>query len=164
MPADHLILSREKLPYYFAFGSNIDLDQMLSVRCPNAKLVAGCVELPDWQYRLSANGGASVDPSEGSLCYGAVFDVTEVCVNTLDHYEGIAAGHYYHEMLEVPSNWPIDHDRGVFLYLSGAAASKTEPSESPRPGYQRQIVTACERLEYPPTYLEELRTWLQLSL
>ena len=136
---------------------------MLSVRCPDAKLVAGCVALPDWQYRLSANGGASIDPNKGSLCYGAVFDVTEVCVNTLDHYEGIAAGHYYHQMLDVPSDWPIDHDRGVFLYLSGASASKSEPNESPRPGYQRQIVTACEHLEYPSSYLKELRAWLPLS-
>ncbi len=164
LPKDHLILSRDNLPYYFAFGSNIDLHQMLAVRCPNAKLVAGCVELPDWKYRLSANGGASVDPHPGAVCYGSVFDVTETCVNTLDHYEGIDAGHYYHQMLNVPSSWPIDHDRGVFLYLSGAVASKIEPSESPRPGYQKQIVTACEHLEYPPQYLQELRSWLPLSL
>lgn len=161
---EHLILSREKLPYYFAFGSNIDLHQMLTVRCPAAKLVAGCLELPDWKYRLSANGGASIDPSSGSVCYGAVFEVTETCIKTLDHYEGIEAGHYYHQMLSVPDSWPIDHDRGVFLYLSGAAASKSEPSATPRPGYQQQILTACEHLEYPPKYLEELRSWLPLSL
>jgi hypothetical protein len=137
---------------------------MLTVRCPDAKLVADCVELPDWAYRLSANGGASVDPRDGAFCYGSIFDVTETCVNTLDRFEGIVAGHYYHQMLDVPADWPIDHSRGVFLYLSGATASKTEPSESPRPGYQQQILTACEKQGFPKAYLEELASWLPLSL
>ena len=75
---------------YFAYGSNINLDQM-DVRCPKA--VPLCtVELDGYELRFRGNsrdtGVANIEPKQGGKVYGLLWEITPECEKSLDRYEG----------------------------------------------------------------------------
>ena len=77
--------------YYFAYASNLNRKQMAE-RCPGNKPLYRAV-LPNYkliftgwsrQYRSST---ASVKPFQGDKVSGAVYDISEQCLQRLDRYE-----------------------------------------------------------------------------
>ena len=52
---------------YFAYGSNLDLEQMAQ-RCPDAEIV-GPVRLENYELRFRGSGFATVAPRKGSVVY-----------------------------------------------------------------------------------------------
>lgn len=76
---------------YFAYGSNINLDQM-AYRCPNA-VVMGPVVLEDYELLFRGNSGgsgvATIAPKKGSVVYGLLWSITLACEQSLDRYEGV---------------------------------------------------------------------------
>ena len=78
----------EKL--YFAYGSNINLEQM-EYRCPAAKAV-GPVILENYELlfrgNTRGNGVATIAPREGSKVHGLLWWITPACEQSLDFYEG----------------------------------------------------------------------------
>lgn len=78
----------EKL--YFAYGSNINLNQM-AVRCPAAQVV-GPVVLEDHELLFRGNAGgngvATIAPHKGHKVHGLLWKITPDCERSLDRYEG----------------------------------------------------------------------------
>ena len=76
---------------YFAYGSNINLEQM-ALRCPAAQIV-GPVVLENYEllFRGNArgNGVATIAPKTGSQVYGLLWRITPACEQSLDFYEAI---------------------------------------------------------------------------
>jgi len=75
---------------YFAYGSNLNLDQM-GYRCPDAKVV-GPVTLEN--YELLFRGVATIAPKEGSVVHGLIWEITPQCEQALNHYEGFPSFYY----------------------------------------------------------------------
>ena len=79
-----------KKKYYFAYGSNCNLNQM-KYRCPAARVVEP-VTLPN--YRLTFNGKANgtgvanIRRRKGSEVKGLLWEITDRCEHSLDIYEG----------------------------------------------------------------------------
>ena len=73
-------------PLYFAYGSNINLDQM-RYRCPDAS-VYGQAVLDNSDLRFRGSGVATVEPREGACVYGLLWELTDKCEASLDRYEG----------------------------------------------------------------------------
>ena len=77
-------------PLYFAYGSNINLNQM-AVRCPDAKVVEPAV-LEDYELLFRGNGSsfgvATIVHKEGSQVQGLLWRITPYCELSLDIYEG----------------------------------------------------------------------------
>lgn len=75
---------------YFAYGSNINLDQM-AVRCPAAQVV-GPVVLDGYELLFRGNrrgaGVATIEPLADSQVYGLLWKLTQACEQSLDIYEG----------------------------------------------------------------------------
>ena len=71
---------------YFAYGSNLDLEQMAQ-RCPDAEIV-GPVRLENYELRFRGSGYATVAPKKGSVVYGLLWKLTPNCEQSLDRYEG----------------------------------------------------------------------------
>ena len=71
---------------YFAYGSNINLDQM-QYRCPDAT-VYGQAVLDNYDLRFRGSGVATVEPKEGACVYGLLWELTDKCEASLDRYEG----------------------------------------------------------------------------
>ncbi len=76
--------------YYFAYGSNINLQQM-ALRCPNAKVVGPCV-LENYELLFRGNGGgfgvATIAAKAGSRVHGLLWKITPRDEQRLDVYEG----------------------------------------------------------------------------
>ena len=83
---------------YFAYGSNLDLEQMAQ-RCPDAEIV-GPVRLENYELRFRGIGFATVAPKKGSTVHGLVWKITPNCEQSLDRYEGYPR-HYTKETVTV---------------------------------------------------------------
>ena len=71
---------------YFAYGSNINLEQM-SYRCPDA-CVVGPVSLENYELLFRESGVATIGPKEGATVHGLLWQLTPDCERSLDRYEG----------------------------------------------------------------------------
>jgi cation transport regulator ChaC len=84
--------SPEPTILYFAYGSNLDLEQMRR-RCPESKLV-GAGSLPGTRIAFAGHsrswGGAvaTIVPEKGAFCDGLVFACTPADIRALDACEG----------------------------------------------------------------------------
>ena len=83
---------------YFAYGSNLDLEQMAQ-RCPDAEIV-GSVTLQNYELQFRGSGFATVAPKKGSTVHGLVWKITPNCEQSLDRYEGYPR-HYTKETVTV---------------------------------------------------------------
>ena len=71
---------------YFAYGSNINLDQM-SYRCPNASVI-GPVVLENYELLFRSGGFATIMPRDGKKVHGLLWSLSPECERSLDRYEG----------------------------------------------------------------------------
>lgn len=75
---------------YFAYGSNINRDQMAH-RCPAAEVVRPVV-LEDYKLLFRGNhrgnGVATIKPHKGRKVHGLLWKITLECEKSLDAYEG----------------------------------------------------------------------------
>ena len=69
---------------YFAYGSNMNPDQMKS-RCPGAEAICPA-KLRN--YCLAERLYADIDPEEGSNVYGVLYSVPEDEMKDMDGHEG----------------------------------------------------------------------------
>src|SRR5687767_6545074 len=81
------------MPLYFAYGSNMDLDQIV-VRCPSAKFqhaaVARGFRLGFTRFSKKRGCGvADLVAETGEEVWGAVFKIAELDVAKLDRSEGV---------------------------------------------------------------------------
>ena len=79
------------MPLYFAFGSNLDIEQMAQ-RCPGSRPLFPA-RLDDHriafsrQSRFWGGGAADILPAPGQQVWGAVYALDEGHLERLDHYE-----------------------------------------------------------------------------
>jgi gamma-glutamylcyclotransferase len=78
---------------YFAYGSNINLDQM-AFRCPNATVLMPVV-LSGYELTYRGGGVATVVPKKDSEVLGLMWSITPECEKSLDRYEGYP--NFYHK-------------------------------------------------------------------
>ena len=83
---------------YFAYGSNIDLEQMAR-RCPAAQGV-GPVTLENYELAFRGSGFATIVPKKGSVVHGLLWSTTPLCEQALGRYEGYPR-HYTKEPVTV---------------------------------------------------------------
>ena len=83
---------------YFAYGSNLDLEQMAQ-RCPDAEIV-GLVRVENYELRFRGSGFATVAPRKGNTVHGLLWKLTKNCGQSLNRYEGDPR-HYTKETMTV---------------------------------------------------------------
>jgi len=89
--------------FYFAYGSNMDPDQMVA-RCPSA-LLLGPALLRDWDIAFRypstsfpGGGAADIVPSPGLEVWGILWRVSQEDLLSLDQYEDAPEGYYRQEV------------------------------------------------------------------
>lgn len=135
---------------YFAYGSNIDEDQMAS-RAPGARAV-GAVGLIGYRFQINDRGFATVVPAPGSTVHGLLWVVGPEQEAALDRYEGVAGNFYVKRKVVVHTGDGFSTEALVYL------AADSEPGV-PNPGYLERIVYWGRRHGFPGEYLEELESW-----
>lgn len=133
---------------YFAYGSNINLEQMAH-RCPDAQIV-GPVTLENYELRFRGSGFATVTPKNGSVVHGLLWKLTPESERALDRYEGYPR-HYTKEQVSVRT--ADGAAVSVMAYIM--AEPMCRQSALPSPYYYRAIQQGFEANGLPVESLEE---------
>jgi gamma-glutamylcyclotransferase len=141
--------------YYFAYGSNMNWQQMQR-RCPSSQFF--CVAcLPDYHFAIARHsqlrqcGTANIFPQAGREVWGIVYDVTDPDLIILDSYED----GYHRENIRVFRSGDGHHPIEVLTYI----ATKEDNAPLPNPEYKRLIVEGARHWNVPESYrlmLEEI--------
>jgi gamma-glutamylcyclotransferase (GGCT)/AIG2-like uncharacterized protein YtfP len=103
---------------YFAYGSNLHLRQFAR-RCPGASAV-GRARLPAHRlsftrYSTKRKGGvADIVPEEGATVWGALYEVEEHHLASLDEYEGVPRS-YRRETIVVLDDAETEREAWVYI-------------------------------------------------
>ncbi|KAF4957004.1 hypothetical protein FGADI_3416 [Fusarium gaditjirri] len=123
---------------YFAYGSNLWLQQMAS-RCPESYYVGRAVLL-DHRWQINSRGFANVIPCSGYNVHGLVYQVSVDDEARLDRNEGVHSGAYtksYHsvvlreaaEDIQLPTRYLVQDgglDKAVNAVRSGSRFHEPE--------------------------------------
>jgi gamma-glutamylcyclotransferase (GGCT)/AIG2-like uncharacterized protein YtfP len=145
-------IRRQYLVYYFAYGSNLNWPQMQR-RCPSSCFI--CVaHLPNYQFgitrhsRLRQCGTANVFPAPGKEVWGAVYEVCDEDLNTLDRFED----GYRRQILPV---YAADNGHAPFNALVYVAELELDVP-LPNAEYKRLILEGAKHWKLPVPYLSLL--------
>ena len=134
--------------YYFAYGSNMDIDQFLR-RCPEARFFQ-TTKLYGYQFNLDSKGAATMHKNCDSFVQGVVWLITENDEETLDRYEGVRSECYEKKHINIPIKGGTVSAL-TYLSLRGAFDCKS------RAGYMDKIIKAAEDLGFDESYLAMLK-------
>lgn len=98
----HAVPFSNLIHYYFAYGSNMQIQQM-NIRCPDNRRV-GFATLPKYKWIINGRGYANVIRCKNSIVEGTLFKVSNMDVQFLDMYEGVESGAYRRVIIPVLSN------------------------------------------------------------
>ena len=87
------------MTYYFAYGSNMSLEQM-RWRCPDHRYV-GLGVLHGFKWLIYSRGYANITASNGDEVWGSVFQISHQDELSLDKAEGVRYGTYLREQKDV---------------------------------------------------------------
>ena len=113
--------------YYFAYGSNLNQKQMKE-RCPDGKPLFTAV-LPNYKLvfagwsRQWRGGVASIKSLRGDRVRGAIYEVTESCLQRLDRYES------GYSRLNVTVFGEDDEPIGAITYVKDGKLEDAAPSK-----------------------------------
>jgi gamma-glutamylcyclotransferase (GGCT)/AIG2-like uncharacterized protein YtfP len=139
-----------KTPLYFAYGSNLDVEQMRA-RCPNAQprfralLEAHGLEFTHWSQRWRG-GAADVIADAQRRVWGAVYEMGAGDFEALDPFES------GYDRVELVVRGDDGRAHAVTSY-----AVRAKRSFAPHPEYLGKILRWGEHWRFPPEYLEQLR-------
>lgn len=133
---------------YFAYGSNINLEQM-EHRCPDALLV-GPVTLQNYELQFRGSGFATVAPKKDCVVHGLLWKLTPSCEQSLDRYEGYPR-HYTKETMTVKDAAGAEIPVMVYIMAEPYCRQPALPS----PYYYRVIQRGFEANGLPVESLEE---------
>ncbi|MDZ4992105.1 gamma-glutamylcyclotransferase [Clostridium perfringens] len=108
---------------YFAYGSNLSLEQMKR-RCPEAIPMVG-VHLED--YKLVYNKYADIIPCQGERVYGAIYELSINDLKNLDEFEMYP--HLYEKI-----DLKVQDSNGIF-YEAFAYVMVEKGNKLPEDGY-----------------------------
>ena len=139
---------------YFAYGSNLDLRQMRR-RCPGSTVV-GRARLPDYRlgftrYATKRKGGvADIVPEPGAEVWGALYDVDDAGMASLDEFEGVPRAYRRIDVV-------VLDDEGNELEAIAYFANKTGEF-APGREYLGLIITGSRDHKLPDEYVQALES------
>lgn len=145
---------------YFAYGSNMDWEQMRQ-RCESAGFLHR-VTLPDRQIaftRKSVNRGcgvADVVRAAGRRAWGVVYDIAETDAGKLDACEGYQPGRTWNAYWRRECTVFIDDDAQSPLVCSSYFATPQPEPPLPNRAYVRHLLDGARYWGLPAEYIGQL--------
>lgn len=133
---------------YFAYGSNMDCEQM-AVRCPQSRVLGKGI-LPAYRFRIDGRGYATVDEDLSGSVQGIVWALSQEDEKNLDRYEGVPR--YYTKQIVQVEHGEIREPMLIYV-------STNRLKGKPRTGYLERILLAAQAHGFLETYVEELKSW-----
>ena len=132
---------------YFAYGSNINLDQM-AYRCPDAQVV-GLVTLEGWELLFRRGGFATIAPREGETVTGLLWSITRKCEQSLNRYEGYPR---FYDKRAVTVRDSEGRSLSVMAYVMD---ERFREAKLPSPGYYNGILEGYRQNGLPVDELKK---------
>ena len=155
----------EKRPY-FAFGSNLSLDQMRK-RCPGHQLV-GIAVLTNHRVVCNKKGDNGLDYYAGIVCspgdevLGVLYQLTEEDIASLDVSEGCKDGgrHYIRNEKDF-----LVRSRETGQVINAFTYFVVEPValKKPTSEYAAKIFKGCRDHGFPKEYVKNLERWFLMD-
>jgi len=136
--------------YYFAYGSNMDLNQMKD-RCPRNHKFLDVGELEGWEFFINQRGVANIIMDENSNVYGLLFEITKRCLNCLDMHENYPELYGRSELSIKFGDKKVD----TWVYIDNNFIKVGKP----RTNYLERIVEAAEKFKFPKDYIKHLKSF-----
>jgi hypothetical protein len=137
----------DELKLYFAYGSNMDVEQM-NVRCPDAKKYSNG-KLPNWKLIINSRGVATIVRSPKDIVEGVIWSLTNNDISILDKYEGVRKNIYIKTHIKVKTD---SGSKICIVYI----ATDSNPGES-KPGYLELIKKGAEENHLSESYKNYLK-------
>jgi len=137
--------------YYFAYGSNMNHEQMKK-RCPSSKFIRR-VFLESYRFVYDGNSStrrgavANIIQSEDNFVYGGLFEINEDNLSALDCYEGYPNS-YDRKEIEIKDDEGRTYKAVTYL-RSGELMSK--PSED----YRKIVKQGARDCNLPDEYIRD---------
>jgi gamma-glutamylcyclotransferase (GGCT)/AIG2-like uncharacterized protein YtfP len=151
--AEKMLSLNPEQQVYFAYGSNMDQDQM-GARCPNSKMLGNAV-LPGYRFAIDSSGFATVMPEPSSEVEGVLWLITDSDEQNLDRYEGVKKSCYKKARYSVKY--------GDELISALCYVSLRDSGEKARPGYMERVVKAAKDVALTEKYCALLNQFLPRS-
>ena len=136
---------------YFAYGSNMDLEQM-RFRCPGEYDLLGIGKLEHWRFLINSRGYANIFPEQDATVFGLVFNLTPNALSSLDRYEGYPQLYTRRELPVIFADQMIEP--WVYLDINNIDMGR------PRPGYLERVTESAKRFAFPTGYIAYLDSYL----
>jgi len=139
------------MKYYFAYGSNMNLEQMKK-RCSNARFLErayleGYKFVYDGYSKCRDCAVANIVKDEGGIVWGGLFGVTDDDIENLDKYEGYP--HIYcKEVLEVKDDEGNNYKAIVYL-------RKPQQAGKPNKEYRQIVLKGAKDCNLPEKYIND---------
>lgn len=133
--------------YYFAYGSNMNLDQM-EKRCPGAKPIAqGFLD----GYELAFHRRyLDIVPREGGVVWGVIWEISKENEIALDFYEGYPEFYIKENVnIMVPSEGYEVEDALVYIM-----APQHKNPQPPTEDYLNGVLLGCQQNEITEDYVK----------
>lgn len=140
---------------YFAYGSNMGVSVLRRERCPLAEQV-GIARIDNHRLGFTryskkrAGGVADLVPAQGSVVWGAIFDLTHDGFEALDRAEGVHIEAYRRE------RWAVVDAGGSSLSVWTYVVVEKKPEVPPSRNYWRLLVDGAREAGLPPGYIKTL--------
>ena len=137
---------------YFAYGSNMDQDQMKS-RCPDSKFLT-VVYLENYKFvydgysKTWKGSAANIVPENGSIVWGVLYSISENDEKNLDEKEGYRKNIYNKKEV-------IVKDKDGNSYKALAYLRPPKQKGKPSDAYEKKIVDAAKKLNFPEQYIKK---------
>lgn len=136
------------MPIYFAYGSNMD-EASLRRRCPSARR-RGLARLLGHRFILMADGYASVEPAEGQVVHGVLFDLDATDIAPLDAYEDVAGGLYIKTFRETVPEGGAPVEAMIYIGTGKPGGGGAPPS------YMTDVAAQARQAGLPRDYIAML--------
>lgn len=133
---------------YFAYGSNVSIEQMAQ-RCPDAVDPRPAV-LSDHDWLINERGVATVEPAAGNQVHGVLWQLSEHDLATLDSAEGVPV-RYRRDRLTVHTD---EGPARAWVYID----HRVTPGP-PRPGYLAKVINGAIHHGLPQGWVDFLHRW-----
>lgn len=149
-----------KREYYFAYGSNMNKEQM-ACRCPDAIMVSKGM-LPFYRFAIDSAGVATVIESSFDFVEGVIWLISENDIRNLDRYEGVAQNCYRKEYLTT-----VKKDKeGTFIEALVYISCRPEWNRptGTASSYMSGILESAYRLDFRPDYMKTLMKYAETNV
>ena len=141
--------------WYFAYGSNLLIDQKVERTGQFRQAVRCCLEGFRFAFNKRGNGGqiyANIIPDDAARVWGVIYLCDPKAIEEMDRYEGVSNGHYEQISVMVKNN--SGENVEAITYVAGEVFL-CDPGK-PKAEYLRKIVSGARHHELSDAYIKQI--------